>query len=291
MEQLEGRVAVVTGAGSGIGRGIAKALSESGCHVVVTDIEEDSARSVAAALNGRGTEAMGLRLDVTDRDAVEALADLAWEHFGHVDILVNNAGVFPPMAACIDTDERNARWVLEVNVMGVWYGCAAFARRFVAQSTDAHILTTGSENSLGMAHTGAAFYTASKQAVLGMSDVLRYELPEFVGVSVLCPGMVVTNLSNSARNRPERFGGPTAPAPTGGYGMDADEVGRRAVDGIRRGDFFIVTHPPVRQLVEERAAEALGAFDAQAPRYPGDEALDTRKLMPPRRSRTSGTTK
>jgi short-subunit dehydrogenase len=176
--------------------------------------------------------------------------------------------------------------VLEVNVLGVWYGCSAFGRRFVEQGTEAHILTTGSENSLGMAHTGAAFYTASKQAVLGLCDVLRYELPEFIGVSVLCPGMVRTNLSNAGTHRPARFGGPTAAAPPLEMGMDPDEVGRRAVEGIRRGDFYIVTHPPVRQLVEERAAEALAAFDAQAPRFAGDEAMDTRKLMPPRRART-----
>jgi NAD(P)-dependent dehydrogenase (short-subunit alcohol dehydrogenase family) len=286
MEHLEGKVAVVTGAGSGIGRGIARALVAAGTHVVVTDIDEDSAKAVASELRGQGPDVEGVALDVTDRSAVEGVADWTWERFGHAEVLVNNAGVFSPMSRCLNITEADARWVLEVNVFGVWYGCSVFGRRFVEQGTEAHILTTGSENSLGMAHTGAAFYTASKQAVLGMCDVLRYELPEFIGVSVLCPGMVQTNLSNSGTHRPARFGGPTAAAPPLAMGMDPDDVGRRAVEGIRRGDFYIVTHPPVRQLVEERAAEALAAFDAQAPRFAGDEAMDTRALMPPRRARS-----
>jgi NAD(P)-dependent dehydrogenase (short-subunit alcohol dehydrogenase family) len=283
MKRLGGKVAVITGAGSGIGLGIARALVGAGVHVVATDIDEASASAAARALSGSGPEVVGRHVDVTDRRSLEDVADWSWGHFGHVDILVNNAGVFPPMAPCIDVNEDDARWVLEVNIMGVWYGFSVFGQRFVAQGTEAHILTTGSENSLGMAHTGAAFYTASKHAVLGMSDVLRDELPEFIGVSLLCPGGVATNIVNSARNRPERLGGPVEPVTVSEFGMDPDEVGRLAVEGVRRGDHFIVTHPPVREIVEERADEVLAAFDAQAPRYPGDEALDTRKLAPPRR--------
>jgi NAD(P)-dependent dehydrogenase (short-subunit alcohol dehydrogenase family) len=286
MEILKDKVAVVTGAASGIGRGIASALADEGCHVVVADIDGRKAQEVAALLTAGGVESIGVALDVTDRAAVEALADLAWERFGHVDIAVNNAGVFPPIQEALGIDERDARWVLEVNLMGAWYGCSAFGRRFVEQGTEAHILNTGSENSLGMAHTGAAFYTASKHALLGLSDVLRYELPEFIGVSILCPGMVKTNLPSSATHRQDRFGGPGAEGPSSGLGLEPEDVGRRAVEGIKRGDFYIVTHPPVRQLVEERAAELLAAFDAQAPRYPGDEAIDTRAIMPPRRSRS-----
>lgn len=183
------------------------------------------------------------------------------------------------MARTLNIAESDARWVLDVNLMGVWYGCVAFGRRFVEQGTPAHILNTGSENSLGIAHTHAAFYTASKHAVLGLSDVLRRELPEFVGVSVLCPGMVRTDLSGSLRHRQERFGGPSEVGVPTDRGMEPEEVGQRAVEGIRRGDFMIVTHPPVRELVEERTAEILAAFDAHAPRYAGDGELDTRAAM------------
>src|SRR6202044_488703 len=212
MEQLAGQVAVVTGAGSGIGRGIAAALAAAGAHVMVADIDAAAARETAAQLADAGVEAVATECDVPDREAVEALADKAWAHFGHVDITVNNAGVFPPIRRAISIEERDARWVLEVNLMGAWYGCSAFGRRFTEQGTSAHILNTGSENSLGVAHAGAAFYTASKHALLGLSDVLRRELPDFIGVSILCPGMVATNLGSSARHRPDRFGGPESKA-------------------------------------------------------------------------------
>ena len=114
---------------------------------------------------------------------------------------------------------------------------------------------------------------------MGLSDVLRRELPEFVGVSVLCPGMVRTDLSRSVRHRQERYGGPAETGAFSDRGMEAEEVGLRAVEGMRRGDFIIVTHPPVRELVEERTEEILAAFDAQAPRFDGDEYLDTRAMM------------
>jgi NAD(P)-dependent dehydrogenase (short-subunit alcohol dehydrogenase family) len=285
MEQLAGKVAVVTGAGSGIGRGIAAALAAAGSHVMIADIDPAAASETAGQLAGSGVEAVAAECDVTDREAVEALASKAWAHFGHVDIAVNNAGVFPPVRRAISIDERDARRVLEVNLMGAWYGCSAFGRRFTEQGTPAHILNTGSENSLGVAHPGAAFYTASKHALLGLSDVLRHELPDFIGVSILCPGMVATNLASSALHRPERFGGPGPEARRESMGQDPADIGRAAVEGTRRGHFYIVTHPPVREIVAERAAEILAAFDAQAPRYPGDEAIGTRAVMA--RPRTS----
>ena len=131
----------------------------------------------------------------------------------------------------------------------------SFGRRFVEQGTPAYILNTGSENSVGVPHTHAAFYTASKHAVLGFSDVLRRELPDFVGVSVLCPGMVETDLATAGRHRPERFGGPTSTNPWLSLegGMDPEAVGELAVDGMRRGDFMIMTHPPVRDIADQRA--------------------------------------
>ncbi|MWA07028.1 SDR family NAD(P)-dependent oxidoreductase [Actinomadura sp. LD22] len=277
MRDLKGKVAVVTGAAEGIGAGIARALAAHGAHVVIADINAQGAEALADELAAADVRTLGLHCDVSDRTAVEALADQAFDAFGHVDIVVNNAGVLPPIKRVVDIDERDARWVLEVNVLGVLHGCSVFGRRFVEQGSPAHILNTGSENSLGLPHTGAGMYTASKHAVLGLSDVLRNELPDHIGVSVLCPGMVATRLAGNVRNRPERFGGAITPARDGAqHGMDPDEVGRRAVEGIRRGDFYIVTHPPVIELAKERWLEISAAFAAQAPRFEGDESLDTR---------------
>jgi NAD(P)-dependent dehydrogenase (short-subunit alcohol dehydrogenase family) len=279
MQDLKGRAAVVTGAGEGIGAAIARALAAEGVHVVVADIDERAAASVAAELKGTGVRSLAVPCDVADRRAVQNLADRAWDTFGHIDIVVNNAGVLPPIKRLVDIDERDARWVLEVNVLGVWNGCSVFGRRLIDQGTPAHIVNTGSENSLGMPHTGAGLYTASKHAVLGLSDVLRNELPDHIGVSVLCPGMVATRLSASTRNRPERHGGASTKVSAPLPGMDPAEVGRRAVEGIKSGDFYIVTHPPVIELAEERWSEIAAAFAAQAPRYEGDHALDTRAFI------------
>jgi NAD(P)-dependent dehydrogenase (short-subunit alcohol dehydrogenase family) len=187
----------------------------------------------------------------------------------------------PPTKPAVDIEERDARWVLEINVLGVWHGCSVFGRRLIEQGTPAHIVNTGSENSLGVPHTGAALYTASKHAILGLSDVLRRELPDFIGVSVLCPGMVATELSKSGLKRPDRFGGPFERGARTGVqpGLDPDEVGRRTVEGIKRGDFYIVTHPPVVELAEERWKEISAAFAEQAPRFDGDEVLDTRVFL------------
>jgi NAD(P)-dependent dehydrogenase (short-subunit alcohol dehydrogenase family) len=261
MEQR--RVAVVTGGGSGIGRGIALALARADHDVVVADVDPTRATDVATELQSIGADALGVTCDVTDRDAVEALADLAWERHGHVDAIVNNAGVFPKFASVLDTDEHEARWVLEVNLMGVWYGCVAFGKRFVEQGTPANIVNTGSENSVGVPHTHAAFYTASKHAVLGLSDVLRRELPDFISVSVLCPGMVETNLATAPRHRQDRFGGPSEDNPWLHLegGMDPEAVGRLAVDGVRRGDFVIMTHAPVRDIADQRTQDVVAAFD------------------------------
>jgi NAD(P)-dependent dehydrogenase (short-subunit alcohol dehydrogenase family) len=284
--RFAGRVAVVTGAASGIGLAIAQAFAEAGATVVVADIDAGAAEAAAAQLARPG---LAVACDVTDRGSVEALADAAWAEYGQVDLLVNNAGVFPPRARLLDADERDFRWVFDVNVIGVWHGCAVFGRRFVDQGTPAHIVNTGSENSLGAPHTHGGAYTASKHAVLGLSDVLRRELPDHVKVSVLCPGMVPSRLGEALRNRPERFGGPVTveAAPGSGLGLPAEDVARMVVEGVAAGEFYIVTHPPVRELVDERYAEVSAAFDRQAPRFDGDERLDTRALMrsAPRKAR------
>ena len=232
--------------------------------MVVADIDPERAERVATEVQSLGGDATGVVCDVTDRDAVEDLAASAWARHGHVDLVANNAGVFPKFASVLDTDEREARWVLEVNLMGVWYGCAAFGKRFVDQGTPAHILNTGSENSVGIPHTHAAFYTASKHGVLALSDVLRRELPDFVGVSVLCPAMVETNLATAGRHRQARFGGPSDDNPWLSLegGMDPEAVGELAVEGVRRGDFVIMTHASVREIADQRARDVVDAFDA-----------------------------
>ncbi|MGI9615316.1 MAG: SDR family NAD(P)-dependent oxidoreductase [Acidimicrobiales bacterium] len=265
--KLEGKIAVVTGAGSGIGRGIARALASEGAAVVVADVDLEAAETVVAELVGGGAEAVATRCDVTDRGAVEAMAELAWGTFGRVDLVFNNAGIVGEPAPCIEIDETAARAILDVNLVGVWHGCAVFGPRLIAQGGPAHIVNTASENGLAAPVLGRAFYTASKHAVLGLSDVLRQELPDPIVVSVLCPGIVASKMTgmDGEENPP--------------VGLGADEVGRRAVAGALAGEFYIVTHAPVAQYVEERATEIAAAFERQAPRFDGDGYLDTRALL------------
>jgi NAD(P)-dependent dehydrogenase (short-subunit alcohol dehydrogenase family) len=275
--QLRDKVAVVTGGASGIGRAIGLALAEKGTHVIVADVERGRADSVAKEIAALGVKSIGLACNVAREESVEALAEEAWKRFGSVDLLFNNAGVSGG-TWLLESSAKDLRWLFEVNVFGVWYGCKAFGRRFKDQGTEAWIVNTGSEHSLGMPHIQAGFYTATKHAVLGLSDVLRNELPPHIGVSILCPGVVRTDFWNASRNRPAEHGGPAeAPKEIRAImerGKDALEIGRQAVAGVERGDFYIVTHPHARTYVEKRSAETLAAFDAQAPFREGEERYD-----------------
>lgn len=275
--QLRDKVAVVTGGASGIGRAIGLALAEKGAHVVVADVEESRAREVAEEIAARGVSTLAAACDVSKEAAVDELAERSWQHFGHVDLLFNNAGVSGG-TWLLESSSKDLAWLFAVNVFGVWYACKAFGRRFRDQGTPAWIVNTGSEHSLGLPHIQAGFYTATKHAVLGLSDVLRSELPSHVGISILCPGVVKTDFWNASRNRPAEFGGPAEAAKEikaiMDRGKDALEIGRQAVAGVERGDFYIVTHPHARRYVEARYGEILAAFDAQAPFREGEERFD-----------------
>jgi len=287
MKKLKDKVAVVTGGASGIGFGITKALADTGAHIVVADFREDKAVQAADTLAESGVKTTAVACDVTDRASVEKLAEKAWAEFGHVDIMVNNAGVMSEMCPLTDGKEGDFRWLLDVNLIGQWHGCAVFGKRFVEQGTEAHILNTASENSLYVGVPYSGFYVAAKHAVLGMSDALRMEMPEFIGVSILACGLVNTNLGTATEGRPKQYGGPVvqdeatkeAGKQAMQLGMDPDEVGRRAVEGLQRGDFYIVTHPHNRDYIAERYEEMLRAFDTYAPHFEGDDKYDLRKIM------------
>ncbi|HUE30014.1 MAG TPA: SDR family NAD(P)-dependent oxidoreductase [Verrucomicrobiae bacterium] len=270
--EIAGKVAVVTGGASGIGRGIGRALAARGADVVVADVDAARAAEVAAELARAGVRSIGAACDVTERASVETLADSAWTAFGHVDVLCNNAGV-GTLAPVTDTPLRDAEWLFAVNVWGVIHGCQVFVPRFLAAGRPAHVLNTGSEHSVGIPFPGMGIYTATKHAVLALSDVLRRELEsQAVGVSILCPGVVRTEIWNAGRSRPERFGGRQESPPEFATfldsGMDPDEVGRIAVAGIEAGDFFIMSHPEVRAVAEARCRDVLAAFELADRRIP-----------------------
>lgn len=277
MQDFADKVAVVTGGASGIGLAIARALVAEGARVAVADVDETAAQAAATDL---GEQARAYRCDVTRWEDIEALAEAAWTDFGRVDLLFNNAGVMPKVAPLVATEDNDLRWVYEVNVFGAWNVCKVFVPRLTAQGTPAHIVNTGSENSLCALAPMMAAYNSAKHAVLGFTDILRQELPEFIGISLLCPGIVKTRLSSSVEARPASFGGPEANALGDmAVGMEAEEVAERCLAGIRRGDFFIVTHYATRHLAEERCTGVMQAFDSQTEAYEGWEAWDSRRMV------------
>ncbi len=259
---LTDTAAVVTGGGSGIDAGIAKALAERGCRIMLADIDINAAEKTAEALRQDGAIARAIACNVSDYASVEALAEAAWSAYGSVQTIFNNAGVMSS-APVIDADPREVDWIIDTNLKGVWNGCSVFGKRFRTQGKPACIAITASEHSLGVPHLGGGIYTASKHAVLGMADVMRQELPDFISVSLTFPGMVRTRIYEATRSSP------IGPAPEKvrafgeramAYGMDPLEVGRRAVEGVAQGEFMVMTHPHVHAIAEKRWQAVDAAF-------------------------------
>ncbi len=281
---LNGKSAVVTGGGNGIGRALCLALARQGVNVAVADLEEKAAREVAQEVAEFGVRSVGLAVDVTDESSVSALADSSWRAFGNVEILVNNAGVMHALAPLYECSATDFDWVFAVNVRGAMNGIRAFVPRFVASVRASRVVNTASEHALGIPHVGGGVYTASKHALLGLSDVLRRELPEHVRVSVLCPGIVDSTLWRAGERRQAEYGGPAAaPEASGAFmrqmGMPAAEVAARAVEGIRTGEFYIVTHPHAVGIAHRRWIELEQAFATQAPRREGDQKYDLEPIL------------
>lgn len=255
--------AVVTGAASGIGRAIAQDLSARGAKVIACDVNEAGLAETFATLNdGCSTRVC----DVSDHAQVEALAEYAAATLGGCDMLFANAGVIAP-GRYTGMTVAEVDWILGVNIRGVWSTTAVFARMMEQQSEGGRICFTGSEHSLGFQHAGAAVYTASKHAVLGLAEVLRAETSDKLSVSVFCPGLVGTALGGGERpdGLPAQQRNPDMSARIQARGMPVAEAARDAVDGTLRGDFYIVTHSHTVRAAEARFAEMKAAFAAQAP--------------------------
>ena len=268
MKQLDGRVAVVTGGGSGIGEGIVHACVGAGMRVVVADIERPQAERVASDVTRLGGEAIAVRTDVSDRAALDELADRTYEAFGAVHLLCNNAGVIT-VGPIVETTAEDWQWLFGVNVFGMVHGVQAFVPRMRAQGGEAHIVNTGSMSSIATTRAiPVGTYTASKHAVAGLSEMLRHELAEDgIGVSILCPGGVQTRLFAADRNLPERLRGkvtPAVPEREAVERMDPLEVGARVLEAVRANRYYIITHPEQRPRAERRCEEVLAAFDQAA---------------------------
>jgi NAD(P)-dependent dehydrogenase (short-subunit alcohol dehydrogenase family) len=269
-----GRVAVVTGAASGIGRALAVAFAAAGSAVVVADLDRDEAEVVAAAIRSAGGEAEPVRVDVSDAAAVDQLAATTLERFGRVDVLCNNAGV-STFNLLRDQTLDDWRWVFGVNLWGVIHGLQSFVPIMRSQGTPAHIVNTASIAGLlsGVAFIGP--YDATKVAVVSISETLSQELAIDqvpIGVSVLCPSSVDTRVMESERGRPAAFGVEhrteiaesvrlsIRESFTGPTGLTPAQVADRVLEAVRARRFWIITHAGERPVVEARFTEILANF-------------------------------
>ena len=268
MENLSGKVALVTGAGSGIGRGIALACADEGMHVILADVQEGTARAVAAEVEAKEVQALPVDLDVTDAVGYEWLAEQVYAEFGELNLLVNNAGVLTG-GAVSEASQADWDWTFSVNMYGIVNGVQTFLPRMRAQDGEAHIVNTVSMAGLRLNEViPLGVYSASKHAAFAYSESLRSELAaEGIGVSALCPGGVDTLIGEAGRNRPDQFGGRTEGAARGfspgamSQQMDPEDVGRIVIKGVKANRWLIFSHPELRPHVERRYQRIMDDFD------------------------------
>jgi len=275
MRELAGRTAFITGGASGIGLAMGRGFAGAGMNVVLADIERDALAAAVDSLRGTGP-VHGVHCDVTDPASVEAAAEAAIAAFGNVHVVCNNAGVAAG-GGIDDISLDNWRWVLDVNLMGVLHGVRTFLPHIRGHGEGGHFVNTASMAGMlnGM---GFSPYAASKFAVVAMSEGLALQLAPFgIGVSVLCPGFVRTGISDSGRNRLQRYGKPKPLDPASPAaalvahiaglvqaGIDPDVVAAKVLQAIRNDDLYIFTHPEMADEVRQRFAGIEAALERAA---------------------------
>ena len=268
MREFAGKTAVVTGAASGMGLAFARRFAAEGMNVVLADIEEDALSAQVQRLEQEERNVLGVIVNTMRRETLEQLRDETIERFGNIHILCNNAGV----TSSEDGGARNLweipdstwDWVLGVNFYGVLYGIQTFLPHMIGHGEPGHVVST---SSVGGIIAGSGAYSVSKHGVLSISEGLYLDLranDSNISASVLCPGLVNTNLINAERNRPDQFGGPAGPADEGFAAemnwqdaMDPSNVASLVWDAIVNDTFYILPHPGFDEIVKDRVDRIL----------------------------------
>ncbi len=262
MQDFTGKTAVVTGAASGIGRGMAESFARAGATVVLADVDAVGLDETAFVVRAHGVEVRAITVDVRSADAVEALAASVSDEFGGADVLCNNAGVFRG-GLVWESPVADWEWVFSVNLYGIINGLRAFVPRMIERGVPAHIVNTASMAGL-IASGMSGIYTVSKFAVVALSETLARDLQSVgapIDVSVLCPSAVATRIGESQRNR-EVVPGADAGADAieqilrdfCAAGAEPSEVGELVLAAIRRGDFVIPTRDTFAGFLDVRNA-------------------------------------
>lgn len=255
MKDVKGRVAVVTGAASGIGLAMCERFAQAGMKLVMADLKDSPLEKEAARLNAT-TEVLAQPTDVSSWDQVQALAAAAKKKFGGAHVVCNNAGV-RSMGRIWETSIEDWRWVVSIDLWGVIHGIKAFAPAMIERGEPGHFVNTSSVAGLLAMGPGNAPYNVSKFGVVALSEVLHQEFQDVgapIGVSVLCPGVIPTNLrQNSNRMSPSGAAVATRAPAAHQRPKPASEVADLVLNGILNDRFWLLTHPAdYRPMIEQR---------------------------------------
>lgn len=278
MKEFAGKVAVITGAASGIGRAIAEKCVRLGGKVVLADIDETSLSNAETELKSLGGDVLCVKTDVSRRGDVELLARQAFAAYGAVHLLFNNAGVAAGGAPW-EATRNDWDWVIGVNLWGVIHGVKVFTPLMIAQNAECHIVNTASTAGLTVGSFSAP-YAVTKHAVVALSESLYLTLQKqnsLVNASVLCPGLVRTNIGSCQRHRPaELRDEPVTLSPemqAGRAAFDAllaastppAEVADAVFDAIQKEQFYIITHPEWLEVIRLRTSKLLAMENPENP--------------------------
>ncbi|HTO96185.1 MAG TPA: SDR family oxidoreductase [Myxococcales bacterium] len=279
MKELAGKVAVITGAGSGFGREFARIGARERMKLVLADVQRDALESAVEEMRGAGAETQGVLADVSSAAEVEALAQRAFDESGGAHLLFNNAGVAGAGGYAWESSLNDWQWVMGVNLMGVVHGIRSFLPRMLKQGGECHVVNTASAAGLVNAPL-MAVYNVSKHAVVALSETLFHDLRAAgakVGVSVLCPAFVPTNIKSSERNRPPELSDAAPPtasqiaarersekAVSSGR-LTAAEVAAMTFEAVREGRFYVITHPKMLASVELRMQDIIARRNPSDP--------------------------
>jgi NAD(P)-dependent dehydrogenase (short-subunit alcohol dehydrogenase family) len=271
MKELRGKVAVITGGASGLGRAMAERFAREGMKLALADVEPATLARAVAEMKAAGAAVIGVPTDVSKAADVEALAKKTLNTYGAVHVVANNAGV-SPLGNAWENSVTDWEWILGVNLWGVIHGVRVFAPILLAQGAEGHIINTASVAGL-LSPPGSAMYNVTKHAVVTLTETLYHDLrlkQSAIGCSVLCPAYVPTGISDSERNRPALLQNPAREktadelsrearlkkAVSSGR-LTAADVAEKVFEAVRDNRFYILTHPRIKPSIQWRMEDIL----------------------------------